>query len=460
MSDGSVWKVDGSQAIPRQLPASIFGSTARTVSGGAPAFWAMAGTPEGNNILLLAGTGNAYLYDAIADDFTLVKQILTTPLTGYVGDLTAGPRGAYYAVGGMILNASLTPVGGGTNSLSASGRQTGAVTAINATTLAQFTVPTRANANAVVTDAGQVEILNATTGLLQSTAPAPEGPASTVIGNTRTPVFARTLAVDLTGGSAYALTATGVSIIQLQAPSTASRPVIGAVTNLADYTTPVAAGGLMTIFGRNLSNTTASALPPLPRLVGGECITLNNQPVPVIYASPGQINAQIPVGLAAGRYPLVIHSFANNVASTAFNLTVSKYAPAVLTGGGGQAAIFHLDGSYVTRDHPANRDEDLVIFATGLGPTTGGTVTTGAAAPASPLAVTGTVAVFFGDPSWKQAAIIVDWSGLAPGLTGIYQLNVRVPGFHISGDSLPVTLEIGGAKSSTVGPVPPIIAVN
>jgi uncharacterized protein (TIGR03437 family) len=179
-----------------------------------------------------------------------------------------------------------------------------------------------------------------------------------------------------------------------------------------------------------------------------------------VYASPGQINAQIPTTLAAGRYPLVIHAYANNIASTTFTLTVSKYAPAVLVGGGGQPAIFHQDGSYVTRDNPANRDEELMIFATGLGPTTGGAVTTGSAAPLSPLAVTGTASVFFGDPSWKQAAIIVDWSGLAPGLVGIYQLNVRVPGFHISGDDLPVMLQVGGVKSSSTGPVAPTIAVN
>jgi uncharacterized protein (TIGR03437 family) len=230
--------------------------------------------------------------------------------------------------------------------------------------------------------------------------------------------------------------------------------------SLGDYTTAVAAGGLVTIFGKNLGTSAASATPPLPTLLSGTCVTLNNQPLPLAYVTSGQINAQIPPSLAAGKYPLVIRSIANGIASASSTMTVSKYAPAVLMGDGGQAAILHADGSFVTKDNPANRDETLLIFATGLGPTHGGTVTSGQASPSDPLALTDTVEVFFGNPLYKQAAIIVDWSGLAPGLVGVYQLNIRVPGFHISGSSLQVTLKVGGASSSTTGPDSPTIAVN
>ena len=463
MSDGSLWDVIGTRAAPRILNPAIFGATATTVSGGNPAFWSMAATPGGENILLLAGTGNAYLYNDALDDFTLVKQVLSTPLTGYVGPVTAGPKGAWYGVGGTILNASLSQVGGGTNSLSASGREVGAVAAVSPTQIAQFTVPVRASATATVTDAGQIEMYNPVTGLPQgAAAPTVEGPPSTITGNTRTAAFARSLAVDTVGQNAYALTASGLSIIPLQSTANAaSRPSVnpGGVVNLADYTSPVAPGGLVSIFGRNLGATT-SAGAPLPSVMGGTCVTLNNQPLPLALVSPGQINAQIPVGMAAGRYPLIVRSISNNVTSLSSAVTVSTYAPAVLMGEGGQAAIFHSDGSYVTSDNPANRDETLIVFATGLGPTHGATILSGQPAPTSPLAVTNAVSVFFGNPLYKQAAIIVDWSGLAPGLVGVYQINVTVPGFHISGSSLPVTLKVAGVSSSTTGPDPPTISVN
>ena len=56
--------------------------------------------------------------------------------------------------------------------------------------------------------------------------------------------------------------------------------------------------------------------------------------------------------------------------------------------------------------------------------------------------------------------MIVEWSGLAPGLIGVYQLNLRVPGFHMNGDALPVTVRGGGVSSPTTGPAVSLVAVN
>jgi uncharacterized protein (TIGR03437 family) len=80
--------------------------------------------------------------------------------------------------------------------------------------------------------------------------------------------------------------------------------------------------------------------------------------------------------------------------------------------------------------------------------------------PTSPLAVTDKVDVFFGNPLYTQGAIIVDWSGLAPGFVGLYQLNLRIPGFHIKGDALPVMLRMGTIESPTTGPVVPYVSVQ
>jgi hypothetical protein len=114
----------------------------------------------------------------------------------------------------------------------------------------------------------------------------------------------------------------------------------------------------------------------------------------------------------------------------------------------------------VTKDSPANRDEHLTLYATGLGPTHGGAVHSGQPSPQEPLAVTDPVEMFFGNPKIKEAAVIVDWSGLTPGFIGVYQVNLRVPGAHIKGDALPVTLRVGGVDSQSTGPVVPIISVN
>jgi uncharacterized protein (TIGR03437 family) len=95
-----------------------------------------------------------------------------------------------------------------------------------------------------------------------------------------------------------------------------------------------------------------------------------------------------------------------------------------------------------------------------MGTTTGGRVTAGQPSPASPLAVTAPVNLYFGNPLIKEAGIIVDWSGLAPGMIGVYQINARIPGAHINGDSLPVTVKIGGVSSPATGTNAPQVAVH
>jgi uncharacterized protein (TIGR03437 family) len=74
--------------------------------------------------------------------------------------------------------------------------------------------------------------------------------------------------------------------------------------------------------------------------------------------------------------------------------------------------------------------------------------------------VTDKVQVFFGNPGYSQAEVIVDWSGLVPGSVGLYQINVRVPGVHMKGDALPVQIRVGGVNSPSTGPAVPYVAVE
>jgi uncharacterized protein (TIGR03437 family) len=271
------------------------------------------------------------------------------------------------------------------------------------------------------------------------------------------------MALDPSGPTAYVLTASGLSVIPLDAPAGGQQAVPqvpgNGVVNTANYLGSVAPGGLISIFGRNLGATASASGAPLRTLLGGTCVTLNNSPLPLLASSPGQINAQIPPTLVAGRYPLVVRSTANLSASAAVNVNVSRYAPAVFIDSEGPA-IFHQDGSRVNQVNPAKRDEPLTLYATGLGVTTGGRVVAGQPAPSDPLAVTAPIQLFFGNPAIKEAGIIVDWSGLAPGFVGLYQINARVPGAHIKGDALPVTLRIGGVDSATTGPTAATVYVE
>ena len=153
--------------------------------------------------------------------------------------------------------------------------------------------------------------------------------------------------------------------------------------------------------------------------LGGVCVTLDDSPVYLASTSATQINGQLPWGLTAGKHTLVVRSFEKKVASASTSVTTAKYAPAVIVDPDtGQAAIYHSNGKLVTKSSRAKRDETLTILAVGLGATTGGKVTAGSPSPGDTLAVTEEVSVYFGDVGWSQSPVIVNWSGLAPGLIG------------------------------------------
>ena len=457
-SDGTLWKVVGNAAVTR--PASkLLGTTA----AGAPNKITMPGaqmvaTPAGEYILMTTSTGFAYVYDATLDDWVTARQVLsgTTQLTGYLGPVAAGPGGAYYVMNGVLLDSNLATVNGTTGAGGVS-----AVAEASATSYAYFTPVAATSATAPT-----ISLADARTGSATAQFSALEGPLTqtTAIGpgGGRTSVSGRTMVVDSSGAAAYAITVSGLSIVPLTAVAASQKPTVsrGGAVNLASYQAAVAVNGLLSIFGTNLGSSAQASTTPLPTTLGGTCVTLNSVPVPLFLMSSGQINAQIPPNLAAGTYPLVIHSITNHVASTSQNLTVSKVAPAVFVDGSGNALLYHADGSQVTTSNPATRDEPLTMYATGLGATTGGAITAGTPSPSSPLAVVSGVQVFFGDPSYTQAAVIVDWAGLAPGLIGVYQLNLQIPGFHMNGNALPITLRVGTVNSPTTGVVVPTAAVD
>ncbi len=449
MSDGSLWRVSGTTLALRGV-STLLGQTATGLPVKLPVPSTMAATPGGEFILLATGTGLAYLYDATLDDWVAERQIATATATGYIGPLVAGAKGQFFVTNGTLLNQALVPVHTATGLVSA-------MAAVGTSSYATYSPPATGGTTAPV-----IQILDGTTGNSSVQVNALESPAIQVTATARAVTTGRTMAVDSTGTSAYIITASGLSIIPLAPVAAADRPVVnprGAVS-LATNQLPVSPNILLAIFGQNLATNDAASTTPWPLVLGGACVTLNNIALPVFMASPTEINAQIPPNLAIGTYPLIVHSIAKQAASISQQLAVTKYAPGVLIDATGQIALFHADGKYVNQNNPGNRDEPLTMYALGLGPTTGGAVTAGMPSPSNPLAASGTVAVFFGNPGYKQAAIIVDWSGLTPGLIGVYQLNLRIPGFHISGNALPVSLQIGGVSSPTKGAAVPYVAVN
>src|SRR5262249_32138691 len=106
---------------------------------------------------------------------------------------------------------------------------------------------------------------------------------------------------------------------------------------------------------------------------------------------------------------------------------------AILIAGTGLIARAGTDAS----SRPARRGEAVEIYCTGLGPVIN-PPPPGQPASATNLSQTiGTTIVTIG-----SSRVEVLFSGLAPGLVGVYQVNVRVPSNAPLGAQIPVTINV------------------
>jgi len=145
---------------------------------------------------------------------------------------------------------------------------------------------------------------------------------------------------------------------------------------------------------------------------------------PLFYVSPGQINAQVPVGLTGGTAPLVVRNGAS--ASAPVTITLRSFAPGIFTqnsSGSGPGAITHASNNLpVSSTLPAAAGEFVQIYATGLGPVNP-PVSSGITASAQTLSRT----VAQVTVTMNGVPAPVNFSGLAPELVGVYQVNAQVP---------------------------------
>ncbi len=113
--------------------------------------------------------------------------------------------------------------------------------------------------------------------------------------------------------------------------------------------------------------------------------------------------------------------------------------------GRGQGTVLNEDFSVNGPDNPAARGNVVQIFCHGLGPVTN-PVPAGDAAPPSPLSQTvNPVSVAIGGLDAQ-----VPFAGLAPGFSGLYQVNARVPDAAATGNATLLTISVLGQASAPV----------
>lgn len=199
-----------------------------------------------------------------------------------------------------------------------------------------------------------------------------------------------------------------------------SRPLVSRAGTLNSPTSSIAPGALITVEGAGLTSGQTLTAPgaPWPTRLAGTALRINGVDAPLLHASPERLMALAPLSLPPdGRADLAVVSGVE--ASPVFSVGVGNATPAIL------AAVANPAGAS--------------IYAVGLGAVTG-QVAAGAPAPLDRLVPTAAPVQAFANGS----AVAVSFSGLAPGLIGVYQVNAAAP----AGSS--VTIEVHGSRSNAV----------
>jgi uncharacterized protein (TIGR03437 family) len=219
------------------------------------------------------------------------------------------------------------------------------------------------------------------------------------------------------------------------------RPTVAieSILTAAGTAGPIAPGSLISIYGANLATgTEVASTTPLPTELGGTVVTINGTPIPLLFTSPGQINAQAPFEIQAGRATLAVQ--ASGETSIPWLFDVGATGPAVFTTGVHAFAMNAADWSLNSAANPARPGQYLVLYCTGQGAVEG--AVTGMP-PASVLAMPlgGVQAWIGGRPA------TVTFAGLVPGFIGLLQVNVLVPAVEAGEQAFEIGIE--GVASNT-----------
>jgi len=228
-----------------------------------------------------------------------------------------------------------------------------------------------------------------------------------------------------------------------------SPPLVSAnsTVNSASYVGEVSApGAVVTLFGTGLGSSWESASSsPLPRtLANGVHVTVNGIDAPLFYASPSQVNFQMPFEVLSSTASVTLTRSEDGARQT-FQMPMKPAHPGIYTttgDGKGPATATHSDsGALVGAASPASRGEWLVLYANGLG-----SVSPAVPSGAAPEGLSGTVNPVTVSVGGVDAEVY--FAGLAPGFVGLYQINFRVPANAPVGPDTSLSLNVAGIGSN------------
>jgi uncharacterized protein (TIGR03437 family) len=182
--------------------------------------------------------------------------------------------------------------------------------------------------------------------------------------------------------------------------------------------------------------------------LAGTRVLFDGVPAPVLYAYASQVGVVAPYSVA-GKKKVTVQLIYQGKETLPFEQNVAEAYPGIFTmnsSGRGQAAMLNEDGTLNGPANPAAKGSVVVFYATGGGqtdpPGVDGEITRDVLArPRLPVGV------------WIQGQEAeVLYAGAAPGIvSGVMQVNIRLPMGIPSGEGVPVTMKVGTWPASPDG---------
>jgi uncharacterized protein (TIGR03437 family) len=171
-------------------------------------------------------------------------------------------------------------------------------------------------------------------------------------------------------------------------------------------------------------------------IVEGTQVLFDNVPAPVFYTQYSQVTVQVPYTVAGNAATQLVVQYLGVTAGSA-SIPVADSVPGLFP------QVWNQDGSANSAANPAPRGSIVTLSATGEGlrndaNTTGLPAAAPYASPQQPMLLT-----------IGGAMASVAYSGAAPGLVGVLQVNALVPSDPPSGQS-PVVLTVGAVSSPPI----------
>lgn len=219
-------------------------------------------------------------------------------------------------------------------------------------------------------------------------------------------------------------------------PSEPQPPNITGVVNAASFqpasslylgSPGISPGEIITIYGNYLGPLSPTSLQVGPdgrvtTTLAGVQVLVNGAPAPLLYVSPGQINAVAPFGTSSNGGTASVEITSGTLASAVTTLRVMS-ATAGIFGG----LVFNQDFSINSAQNPAAKGSSLILFGTGFGVLSpsvpDGTILSGQTLPT----VASIASAFFEANSQNVQADLL-YKGAAPGfVAGVDQIDILIP---------------------------------